>query len=181
MPERVRQAVFEKVGSQWGTLGALPPVRVLDVFSGAGGIGLEALSRGAVWCGFVERDGNALKAMRQNVAAILGREGDTLTQILRADAFRFESWREKLRHGPIDLASFDPPFSASRDASLDGRMGRVLVSLGRGDLLAEDAIVIVRHESSIDYDQEPYGNLRAFDARRYGGMTVTFLTNAEGQ
>lgn len=178
MPERVREAIFETIGSAWETLGGLPPVRVLDVFAGNGGIGLEALSRGAVWCGFIERDRNALRALRTNVAAVLDQEAGALAQILQADAYRAEAWQRKLRQTPIDLVSIDPPFRDSRDATPAGRVGRLLESLARGPLLADDAIVVVRHESRVDYDQHAYGDLTPTDVRRYGNMKITYLTNA---
>src|SRR5882762_7883586 len=47
----------------------LPGARVLDLFAGAGGVGLEALSRGAAEATFVERDPRAVAALRDNVAA----------------------------------------------------------------------------------------------------------------
>ncbi len=178
MPDRVREAVFETLGSRWGTLGKLPAVRVLDVFAGAGGVGLEALSRGAGWCGFVERDRRALKALRQNVHALLGDEADDLVQVLGADAFRDRAWQRSVRHAPVELVVIDPPYADSRDASAEGRVGRLLEALGDGPLLATEPVVVLRHEARVDYDQCEYGRLHATDARRYGDMTVTYLTNA---
>ncbi len=48
----------------------LPGARVLDLFAGAGGVGLEALSRGAVHTTFVERDRHAVAALRDNIASL---------------------------------------------------------------------------------------------------------------
>jgi 16S rRNA (guanine966-N2)-methyltransferase len=177
MPERVREAIFEKIGSRWGTLGKLPPVRVLDVFAGNGGVGLEALSRGAVWCGFVERDRDSLKVLRSNVSSVLGQEAHTLAQVLAADAYRVGNWQRRLRHARIDLVSVDPPFRDSHDPAPAGRVGRLLESLAGGTLLADDAIVVLRHESRVDYDQHTYSGLQVMDVRRYGNMKITYLTN----
>src|SRR5688572_30162808 len=59
--------------------------RLLDLFAGAGGVGLEALSRGAAHATFVERDARAVAALRRNIAA-LSLEGRA--RVLRADASR---------------------------------------------------------------------------------------------
>src|SRR5215475_10856565 len=61
----------------------LPEAHVLDLFAGAGGVGLEALSRGATRCVFVERDARALRALRENIGA-LGLEARA--RVVRGDA-----------------------------------------------------------------------------------------------
>ncbi|MBN1345663.1 MAG: RsmD family RNA methyltransferase [Phycisphaerae bacterium] len=177
MPERVREAVLEKVGSQWGTPGGLPEVRVLDLFAGSGASGLEALSRGAAWCCFVDQAGVALKALRQNVKSVLGDEAGGLAQIVQGDAFRPKSYIRMLAHDSIDLVFVDPPYAASRDNAASGPVARLLEGLCQGPLLAEDALIVLRHESRVDYDETPYGSLEVVDVRRYGGMKVTYLTN----
>src|SRR5262245_47114288 len=63
----------------------LPGARFLDVFAGAGGIGLEALSRGAARAVFVERDADAVKALQRNVTALGLRAA---TRVLPLDAGR---------------------------------------------------------------------------------------------
>ena len=66
--DRVRQAVFDRlVHAPWAA-GVLTGARVLDAYAGTGAMGLEALSRGAGWAGFMERDRGALAALRANVA-----------------------------------------------------------------------------------------------------------------
>src|SRR5207249_1917637 len=75
--ERVREALF-------AMLGEIASLKVLDVFAGAGGLGIEALSRGAARAVFIERDASALRALRANLDA-LGL-GDERAQVRRADA-----------------------------------------------------------------------------------------------
>ena len=62
--DQVRLALMDTLGP-W-----LPRARVLDLYAGAGGVGLEALSRGAVHATFVERDAQALRALAANVEAL---------------------------------------------------------------------------------------------------------------
>ena len=177
MPERVREAVLEKVGSEWGTPGMLPAVRVLDLFAGSGASGLEALSRGAVWCAFVDSAGIALKALRQNVRTVLGEQADALAQIIQADAFRPRRYVPLVEQPPIDLVFVDPPYAASRDSAPTAQVGRLLDALVSATLLARDALIVLRHESRVDYDHGICGSLEVVDVRRYGGMKVTYLTN----
>jgi 16S rRNA (guanine966-N2)-methyltransferase len=83
---------------------ALPGARVLDLFSGSGALGLEALSRGATFCDFVEIAPSSLRAIAEN-AEVLGALSQL--QIHRADAFRFV---EALASDAYDVAFADPPY-----------------------------------------------------------------------
>lgn len=82
-------------------IGSFEGLRVADLFAGTGALGLEALSRGAAHCTFVERDRPALEALRRNIAA-LGAEADIRAQ--SAEAFS---------GGPFDLILIDPPYGTS--------------------------------------------------------------------
>lgn len=106
--DRTREALFSMLTSR---LGSFEGLRVADLFAGSGAGGLEALSRGAAECVFVERDRAALDAIRANVAAlgagkramVLG--GDVLTLPCRASA--------------PDLILLDPPYGQGlADAAL---------------------------------------------------------------
>jgi 16S rRNA (guanine966-N2)-methyltransferase len=82
----------------------IPGARVLDLFAGSGALGLEALSRGADACDFVEIATRSLAALRAN-AEKLG-AGDA-ARIVRADALKFV---ERLSPGAYDVALADPPY-----------------------------------------------------------------------
>ena len=64
--DKVREAVFNALGSA----GILDGATVLDLFAGTGAMGIEALSRGAQRCVFVERDRNALATLRRNIDSL---------------------------------------------------------------------------------------------------------------
>ena len=81
-------------------IGSFEGLRVADLFSGTGALGLEALSRGAAHCTFVEQDRAALEALRANVSA-LGADATIRAQ----DATSF-------RGGPFDLVFVDPPYES---------------------------------------------------------------------
>ncbi|MCL6615468.1 MAG: 16S rRNA (guanine(966)-N(2))-methyltransferase RsmD, partial [Firmicutes bacterium] len=130
--ERVREAIFNILGPR--VQGAV----VLDLFAGAGGLGLEALSRGAKRVVFVERDRRALALLRRNLAELgLGGEefevipGDVLV-VLAGLAAGGRSF---------DLILADPPYGA-------GLSGRTLVLLAEGGLLDREGLLVLEHRSS---------------------------------
>jgi 16S rRNA (guanine966-N2)-methyltransferase len=96
--DRAREALFSMLASR---IGSFEGLCVADLFAGTGALGLEALSRGAAHCTFVERDRPALEALRRNVAA-LGAEA-----VIRAQS------AESFTGGPFDLILIDPPYGTS--------------------------------------------------------------------
>ena len=101
--DRVRQALFnvlEHGAPQFDFAGA----RVLDLFAGSGALGLEAMSRGARFCLFVEESADARASIRRNVEA-LSLTG--VTKIWRRDATKLG---EAGTMQPFDLIFLDPPY-----------------------------------------------------------------------
>ncbi len=100
--DRVREAIFDILGSQGGVEG----LTVVDLFCGSGALGVEALSRGAASSTFVDLDPDALAAVRRNLDAVgLGEEPVT---IVRA---ALPGWLESAAAGAFDLALCDPPYN----------------------------------------------------------------------
>lgn len=89
---------------------ALPGARVLDLFAGTGALGLEALSRGAASADFVERNPEALHALKANVARL---RVTRVTRIFKKDALAFLAGS---RAGAYDLALADPPYTSALGA-----------------------------------------------------------------
>ena len=98
--EHVRAALLDQLGPD------LPKARVLDLFAGTGALGLEALSRGAERCDFVEIRPASLHALRANVAALRLREK---VRIFKRDALPFAA---ALAAESYDLAFVDPPYES---------------------------------------------------------------------
>jgi 16S rRNA (guanine966-N2)-methyltransferase len=141
----------------------LPEARVLDLFAGAGGVGLEALSRGAAHATFVERDARAVQALRANVTT-LGVE--RAARIVRDDVRRGlrTLWREG---GRFDVVFLDPPYDGDDVAT-------TLEALGGVELLADGAIVVAQHLTK-RAPTSSVGGLAAFRTRRFGETTLTFF------
>jgi 16S rRNA (guanine966-N2)-methyltransferase len=145
--EKVRQAWMNILQDQ------LPGARCLDLFAGTGAMGLEALSRGAVSCDFVELERSNLERLGRNVEAL----GAPAARVFRADALRFAAKLDPLAY---DIAFADPPYTtrhASRIADLFRRRPFARI-LG------------VEHDVS-----EAVGE---GDHRKYGTTVVTFLEAA---
>jgi len=110
--DRVREALFSMLVSR---LGGFEGLRVADFFAGTGALGLEALSRGAAHCTFVEQDRAALDALRRNVAT-LGAAADIRAQSVAS-------------LGPVtvaaDLMFFDPPYHSGGGGALIERLTRL--------------------------------------------------------
>lgn len=97
--DRVREAVFNSLS----TMGVLDGAVVVDLYAGSGAMGIEAVSRGAERCIFVERDRDALRALRENIAAL---KIDDRSTIVTSDVL---AWVGAMRG--VDLALIDPPYS----------------------------------------------------------------------
>ena len=141
----------------------LPDAHLLDLFAGAGGVGLEALSRGAARVTFVERDARAVAALRDNVAALGVAEA---ARVVRDDVARAVAGlaRQDERFGIVFL---DPPYEGDLTAS-------TLAALGDGAVLTAGALVIAQHLTK-RAPAEIAGILRAFRTRRFGETTLTFF------
>lgn len=98
--DRARETLFAMLTSRLGDFAGLA---VADLFAGSGALGLEALSRGAAQCLFVEQDRTALEVIRANIAA-LGAQART-----RIEAGSVMSLRAAGR--PLDLILADPPYN----------------------------------------------------------------------
>ena len=97
--DKVRQALFNSLTS----MGVLEGAVVADLYAGSGALGIEALSRGAERCVFVERDRAALTALRHNIAALGIEVRCTVTS---SDVM---AWVPAMRN--VDIAFIDPPYA----------------------------------------------------------------------
>jgi len=97
--DKVRQAAFNSLAS----MGLIDGAVVADLYAGSGAMGLEALSRGAARCVFVERDRSALIALRANIDALGVADRST---VVTSDVM---AWVPAMRG--VDLAIIDPPYT----------------------------------------------------------------------
>jgi 16S rRNA (guanine966-N2)-methyltransferase len=159
--DRARQAIFNILEhAAWAK--GVRGLRVIDLFSGSGALGLEALSRGADFCLFVETDEAARGAIRENIDAmhLFGR-----TRVHRRDATQL-GVRPGADGPAFDLAFLDPPYGKG--------LGEVaLERLAAGGWLAEGALVMLeRGADEGSFNIEGFAEL---DQRQYGAARVHFL------
>lgn len=156
----VRQAVFSILG------GCVDDARVLDLFAGSGAIGLEALSRGAGSCVFVDEHRNACAAVTRNLATARLEGG----RVVRSDSQTFL----KRDTGVYDLVFADPPYWKHHgDPDHVGKLLDTGLLLPR---LAPDAWFIA--EVSSDQASPVGPGLELADRRSYGGSTLLFYRPA---
>jgi len=161
---RVRTSLFSILADR------LEGARVVDLFAGCGALGLEALSRGAAFCCFVETAREALAALEDNLAR--ARLGDR-AQVLRQDALTVAA--KLAEQPPADLVLIDPPYPFLHER-LD-RFLALLAELADGPALAPDSLIVLQHDTRTALPSA-VGPLRAADRRDYGGTTLTFLKRA---
>ena len=95
--DRTREALFSMLTSR---LGSFEGLAVADLFAGSGALGIEALSRGAASCLFVEQDGAALDALKANLAKLGSRQDVRAGSVMALGPAR----------APLDLIMMDPPY-----------------------------------------------------------------------
>jgi 16S rRNA (guanine966-N2)-methyltransferase len=159
--DRARQAIFNVLEhAAWSP--GLEGLRVIDLFAGAGALGLEALSRGAAFCLFVETDEAARGAIRANIEA-LGLFGRT--RVHRRDATQLGA-KPASDGGPFDLAFLDPPYGRG--------LGEVaLARLVEGGWLAPGAVAVAERGEHDPLHLPPAFDL--IDDRHWSAARVSFL------
>ncbi len=153
--DRVKEALFNIIGPD------IVEARFLDLFAGTGGVGIEALSRGASWAVFLDRQEAAIRTIRANLQAT-GLSGSA--EVFRADAF---SWIEHSRHQPFEYVYVAPP-------QYQELWSRAVLALdARPALLAQDAWVIAQIHLR-EFADLCLTRLVPSDRRRYGNTLLAF-------
>ncbi len=156
---KLRQALFNILGPK------VAGARVADLYAGSGALGLEALSRGAASCLFVEKSRPVAKLLATNLEALgLAARGRVLTASVKAAA---NPLREA---GPFDLLLADPPYEK-------GLVTATVALAGREGLLAAGGILALEHSPAEAPADDDY--LQVADRRRYGQTELTLLTAFE--
>lgn len=159
--DRAREAVFNVLAHRFGD--RLEGARVLDLFAGTGALGLEALSRGASYCVFIEESAEGRGLIRTNVEAF-GLTGKT--KIFRRDA---TGLGDAGTMGPFGLVFADPPYGR-------GLGEKALRSASAGGWLAKGALCVVEESAAAAF--EPGPGFSVLDERNYGETIIRFIEAA---
>ena len=148
----VRGAIFsilENMADDWD--------HVLDLFSGSGALGIEALSRGAGSVDFVERERKACVIIRENL------ERTGLAEAAKVHCTSVENALVSLKE-EYGIVLVDPPYS-------DPSIGKVIQQLAEGSLVGRNTVVVVTHSSRV-FLEPTYGSLRMLKEHRHGDSTI---------
>lgn len=139
----------------------------LDLFSGSGAIGIEALSRGAKSCVFVEKSKEALECIKKNLATThftdksIIEKGDVLGLIARLES-----------KGPFDIIFMDPPFNKELEKS-------ALNMISKTKLLENDGIIVVEASNETDFSYLMSLKYEIFKVKQYKTHQHVFIRKVE--
>lgn len=182
--DRVKQSLFDRLWSQ----GALPepadispdqegsgttneppaPFEVLDIFCGTGSLGLEALSRGATHCTFVDMDRDIIGRLEQNLAD-LGMKDPA--RVVKASALN-PVWLAQLKPESTHLIFLDPPYALAEDEQGASDLARLMTELHR--VAAPDCFLSFR--TATGTTPQPVEGWDGPASHSYGSMTLHFFT-----
>ena len=154
--DRVKESVFNILGNSFYDL------KVLDLFAGSGALGLEALSRGAKSCDFVDLSKDAVNIVKRNV------EKCRLSEVSNIHQCDFKVAISKFSDGYFDLVFLDPPYGKNIGVEAISVLDRIVKKSG----------LIVLETDSIDFVPEEVGSFEKYDTRKYGRVVISFFRKA---
>ena len=153
--DRVREAIFSIITSRTGSMAGL---QVLDICAGTGALGLEALSRGASKCTFIDNSHQA--------AEIIAHNSKTCTLSNNVQIIKSEYTRAMPRLGTstFDLIFIDPPYNRNM-------LPPIIECISNLNLLAPDGIICAEESSTAAVPDET-GRFICADVRTYGDTSI---------
>jgi len=157
--EMVREALFNILNRR------IAGCRFLDAYAGTGAVGLEALSRGADFAVFIERDHTACKVIGENLKAL------NLTDKAAVLCSKTVETMKKLEKkiDPFDIVFLDPPYYKNEIALC-------LEFLRYSGILKPDSLVVVQHEADNFFGYSGFDNIKQ---KKYGKTIMSFLIKEE--
>ena len=153
--DRVREAIFS-------ALGDISNARVLDLYAGSGAMGIEALSRGASHCVFVDISLNAIKVIKENIKNLKIPESE-YEVIKNKDINALEIF--KSNNYKFDLVILDPPYE-------EGQYEEILKGMIDKELLNDNAIIVMESNRPIELENIDYQKNKEY---HYGEIMVNIL------
>ena len=160
---RVREAVMNILAPR------LHNCRWLDLCSGSGVMGCEALQRGARCVVAVDQDSQCIRISRANLSMVAA--GCSPTPEVRTERRELIGWlRRGWSQDPFDIVYFDPPYD-------QGLYEPCFLALAQGNWLHQDSLLVCEHRSNVN--PVPGAGWTVVDQRRYGISSVMLLTPPE--
>ncbi len=164
--DRAKESLFSILG------GSVLDSAVLDLFAGTGSLGIEALSRGARKCLFVDNSTNAIRVIKKN----LQEAGFTKrTVILKINVFRLLGFL-KNKDIRFDLMLVAPPYKLlDIDCGDRKRIFSLLEECVSKQIINDNGTIVLQHHKKQKINQECFKQLKVIDERRYSNTQLTFL------
>ena len=159
--DRARESLFNILNHGIGI--ELEGADVIDLFAGSGALGLEALSRGATACTFIEQAGPANQCIEDNLANLALTDRGA---VLKLNAAHLP--RRPIVIAPAHLVFLDPPYG-------QGLASATLTSLQQGNWLADRAIIVAETAKTDNF--RPRAPYTLADQRTYGHAQISFIQN----
>ena len=156
--DRIKETLFNVLSPD------IPGCSFLDLFSGSGAIGIEALSRGAKRAVFVENGRKALECITKNLDFTKLRDG---AQVLSTDAVSAENTLERQKD-VFDIIFMDPPYGRSLERD-------VLMRLSGSDIVSDDTIIVVESDLDTEFDYLNDIGFEIYKIKKYKTNKHTFI------
>lgn len=158
--DKVKEAIFNTLNIDLEIEG----LEVLDVFAGTGSLGIEALSRGASFCLFIERNDKALEVINENINICSFRDH---ARAVKNDALKGVKYLTR-KGQKFDLIFIDPPYN---DVVT---LKKVLKEVDEGDLLKDNGDIVIEVEAKTDLQIE-YINIEQVKEKSYGQTKILYF------
>ncbi|HIW20834.1 MAG TPA: 16S rRNA (guanine(966)-N(2))-methyltransferase RsmD [Candidatus Dorea intestinavium] len=161
--DKIKETLFNMIARE------IPQCSFLDLFSGSGAIGIEALSRGARNCIFVEDNKKALAIIRENLRFTHLEEE---AQVIKANVLTFLKNQRNLKKEPFDVIFMDPPYGKQLEKE-------ALILLSGSNLIKEETLIIVEADLKTDFDYLKELGFTLIKTKKYKSNKHVFIVLEE--
>lgn len=152
--DRIKGVIFNKLQDEFEN------ANVIDLFSGTGSLGIEALSRGAASVKFVEKNGKSLQIIKKNLQTLGVTEPYTIE---KNDVIKFL----KNHESSYDIILIDPPFT-------EKMADEVMIAVSQSKIFQKNSVIVIE-SSKHEKINEKYDSLVLFDQKNYGDKFLSFF------
>ncbi len=165
--DRIKESLFNILSH------AIPDSRVIDMYAGTGAIGIEALSRGARSCVFIEINTSAIQVIKKNLEATKLQDK---AHVLRCDVFETIPYLEK-NNIKVDLVFASPPYPLIEKSPYRDKLLVLFSLLCSKHILQPEGLIMLQHRKT-EFEMPPdIPHLALFDIRIYGDTQISFFKN----
>ncbi|MBI5676918.1 MAG: 16S rRNA (guanine(966)-N(2))-methyltransferase RsmD [Planctomycetes bacterium] len=165
--DRTKESLFNILS------GVIPGSRVLDMYAGTGAIGIEALSRGAMSCIFVENNRSAIEVITKNLEATKLQDK---AEVLLYDVFEIIPYLEKNKI-EVEIVFASPPYPLVEKDSYRDKLLNLFSLMCSNHIIQPEGLIMLQHrKTDFEMPQETIC-LELFDIRTYGDTQLSFFKN----